>query len=415
MAWGDSQGDSEGGEGGLTRTIGLPLFTVYGIKTIVGAGIFVLMGEVAGRAGYLTPLVFLAAGLAAGITALAYAELGARMPSAGGPSEYVRRAFDIGWLAVATGYAIIVTGIVSAATIATGFAGYLQSFVEVRDWLAIAGILTLLSLIAASGLKQTAWVMFASLTAGFIALGLVIYGGITSGIGMSEFAGKLGDAAAARPAPQLLGTVFLTFYAFIGFEDMVHTAEEVKDVKRTLPRGLVLALVVTILLYVATGWAALALVEPQSLREASAPLVLASEEAGFPGWIVGGASLLVLPTGALAQLVMASRVAYDLGENGHMPKAIAKVSERTNTPAIATFLAGGIAIALTFGFPLDALASITSFVILAIFGLANAVLIVLHRRDPDAAFRVPGWLPFLGIGVCVVLLAGSFFSGGGGH
>lgn len=411
----ENRSDPSAGDGELSRSIGLPMFIVYGVGTIVGAGIFVLIGEVAGKAGFATPLVFVLSGLIAGITALSYAELGARHPEAGGPAAFADRAFGKRVLNAAVGYGIAVTGVVSAATIASGFAGYLSIFVSIPEWVSKTAILLVLGLVAALGAKQTTWAMFGSLIAGLFGLGVVIYGGFTAGAPVAETFDKMIHAVPEMGALTLLASVFLAFYAFIGFEDMIHMAEEVKDASKTLPRGLVAALATTVVLYGLTAFAAISLASAEELSGADAPLVFASQQAGFSKWLVGIASLLILPTGALAQIVMAARVVYDLGRRDFVPARIAEINPKTKTPLVATFLATGVAIVLTFGFPLSTLASITSFVMLAIFGISNLALIVLDRRQDQAPFNVPDWIPYAGTVLCVALLVASLLGVGGGH
>lgn len=403
---------SEVGGETLERDIGLPMFIVYGVGTIVGAGIFVLTGEVAGKAGAAAPVVFVLAGLIAGITALSYAELGARHPEAGGPTTFADEAFGKPWLNAIIGYGICATGVVSAATIASGFAGYLSTFIDFPEWIAKTGVLLALGVVAGLGAKQSTWVMLVSLVAGLFGLGVVIWGGFTAGDGPGQTFGNMFAAVPDAGAMTMLASIFLAFYAFIGFEDMIHMAEEVKKPPRTIPRGLIVSLFVVIVLYGLTAFAAVSLADPKELADSPAPLVYASEQAGYSKWLVGIASLLILPTGALAQIVMASRVIYDQGRRGFAPDAISGLNETTNTPLVGTAIATGIAIALTFGFPLGALAQITSFIILAIFGISNVALIILDKRKDDAPFNAPDWVPYVGIVLCVVLLGASLFGMG---
>lgn len=115
------------GEGaGLRRSLGLPLLTLYGLGNIVGAGIYVLIGKVAGLAGSSTTLSFIIAMVTAGVTALSYMELSGRYPVSASVSVYLHKAFGKRWLSVAIGLAMVVGGVASAAALAQGFAGYLQ-------------------------------------------------------------------------------------------------------------------------------------------------------------------------------------------------------------------------------------------------------------------------------------------------
>ena len=148
---------TEPGHVGLRRSLSLPLLTYYGLGTIVGAGIYVLVGAVAGRAGILAPVAFLASALTAGLTAHSYAKLSARFPKSAGEAVYVRHAFDSRSLALATGIAVIMTGVVSAATIANGFAGYLGVFVDNPAWLVITLFTLALCFVAVWGILESVW------------------------------------------------------------------------------------------------------------------------------------------------------------------------------------------------------------------------------------------------------------------
>jgi len=136
----------------LKRALSLPVITFYGLGTIIGAGIYVLVGEVAGKAGMLAPLAFVVAACIAALTAFSYAELSARYPRSAGEAVYVHSAFGRRWLTAATGWAVVSTGLVSAATITRGFYGYLDLFVTVPPWLAITVCTLCLGLIASWGI-----------------------------------------------------------------------------------------------------------------------------------------------------------------------------------------------------------------------------------------------------------------------
>lgn len=114
----------------LRRSLSLPLVTFYGIGTILGAGIYVLVGKVAGIAGMLTPLAFLVAALIAGFSAFSYAELAARLPKSASEAVYAQAGFGRASLSRLIGLLIVLVGVVSGATLMHGFAGYLQVYVQ---------------------------------------------------------------------------------------------------------------------------------------------------------------------------------------------------------------------------------------------------------------------------------------------
>jgi APA family basic amino acid/polyamine antiporter len=133
----------------LKRALSLPLITFYGLGTIIGAGIYVLIGEVAGRAGLFTPIAFLVAAVIATFTALSYAELSSRLPRSGGEAIYIQAAFQRRGLSMATGWGVVAIGVVSSATLANGIVGYLNLFVQIPDAVAVGGLVVILGLVAA--------------------------------------------------------------------------------------------------------------------------------------------------------------------------------------------------------------------------------------------------------------------------
>ena len=212
----------------LKRTLSLAQITFYGLGTILGAGIYVLVGKVAGTAGLYAPLAFVVAALLAGLTGLSYAELAARHPKSAGEAVYVQDGFRWRPLSMLVGFLIILTGIVSAATIANGFVGYLHVFIDVPDWLAITLLVLALGALAAWGIAES--VMAAT------AITLVEVGGLllvlaVAGGSFADLPARLPELIPPFEVPVWQGILlgaFLAFYAFIGFEDMANVAEEVR-------------------------------------------------------------------------------------------------------------------------------------------------------------------------------------------
>ena len=132
----------------LRRSLSLPLVTLYGMGTILGAGIYVLIGEVAGVAGYMAPLAFLVAAVLAGFSAFAYAELSSRYPKSAGEAVYLQEGIGWRWLSVLAGLMVVMVGMLSSAPIATGFVGYLHIYVQVPGPLAISMLIITQGLVA---------------------------------------------------------------------------------------------------------------------------------------------------------------------------------------------------------------------------------------------------------------------------
>jgi amino acid transporter len=139
----------------LKRVLSLPLVVLYGLGTTIGAGIYVLVGKVAERAGMMAPWSFMAAALLSAFTALTFAELSSRFPKSAGEAVYVKQAFNLQGLAVFVGILVILNGSVSAAALANGFVGYWQTFIAMPDWAVIVLITAILGLLAAWGIGQS--------------------------------------------------------------------------------------------------------------------------------------------------------------------------------------------------------------------------------------------------------------------
>jgi basic amino acid/polyamine antiporter, APA family len=380
----------------LRRTLTLPLLALYGLGTTVGAGIYVLVGEVAATAGSLAPLSFLVAALLAAATAFSFGELSARYPKSAGEAVYVNAAFRRARLAAAVGLAVAAVGMVSSAAIANGFAGYARQFVDLPPWILIVGVLILLTAIAIWGITEsvTLAAIVTVLEIGGLVLIVAVGAGAAAEAPLPDF--SLGESGMAVGV--LAGAV-LAFYAFLGFEDMINVAEETRDPTRTMPRAIVLTLVVTTVLYIAVAGVAVMVVPVADLAAAEAPLVTVYEHATgrFPTVIAAIGTVAVI-NGALVQIIMASRVLYGLAQAGWLPAALAGLHARTRTPLLATVLVGATVMVLALTLPLLRLAEAASVITLCIFALVNAALWRIKVRDaaPAGLWRVPLWVPVIG-------------------
>ena len=221
----------------LRRTLSLPMMTLYGVGTTVGAGIYVLVGKVAGAAGLLAPVSFVLAALLAAFSALSFAELSARFPRSAGEAIYVSEGLGARRLGTVVGLLVVLSGIVSSAAIAIGAAGYVNTLITVPSAPVIVGIIIVLGAIAAWGIREAVTIAVVLTLVEIAGLALIVW------VGRDAFA-AVPEALAAQPPAfdltVLLGVtsgVILAFFAFIGFEDMVNVAEEIRDVRRTLPRA----------------------------------------------------------------------------------------------------------------------------------------------------------------------------------
>ena len=403
----------------LEKSMGLFGLTFYGIGTILGAGIFVVIGEVIGKAGALSPLAYALAATIAVTSALSFSEIAARIPSAGGAIDYAEEAFGRGWIPTVIGWTLVAANIVSGATITTGFVSYLDAFYDVSQWIPTVGLVALLTLIAGAGMKQSAWFMSATTMVGLAALVLIVWinrdGLLASPAAiMAQFGGgaEAGSATGdAGVAAGLFAAGFLAIYSFIGFGDVAQTAEEVQDVKRTLPRAMVIVLIVVCLAYVVVAMAVTGSGDTGEIAEAKAPLVAAVERHGWPALPFGIASLFVIVNGGLTQIIAAARLLLELARDGDRAPAIfQRVNDRTGTPLAATITSSAVVLALALFVPLGTLAQATSLAILVVFLAVNAALWTLKRRSqPEGVPDVwIGW-PVLGMVFCGGAVVGQLW------
>ncbi|MDJ0646839.1 MAG: amino acid permease [Flavobacteriaceae bacterium] len=393
----------------LKRSISLPVLFLYGLGTMVGGGFYALSGKIADMAGLAAPLSFLIAGLLAFLNVFTFAELSARYPVSAGEAKYTDEAFRKPWLSGFVGYLVILTGVVSAATLSVATIGFLQELVAVPEAIGIIILVVSMGLVCAWGIGKSVKVV---LIITLIEVGALIYIVLSKGGNLqkmpeifSNLSTHFGDGF---PVIGILSGAFLSFYAFVGFEDMVNMAEEVKDVKKTLPRAMIRAVIATTLLYVVVASTMVLTVAPSELATVNAPLarIIATDGALVSLFFVV-ISILTGLNGALVQIVMASRVLYGLGKEKKAPQFFSVVNATTRTPIAATGVAAGTVLMLALFFPLVGLAEATSFIILLVFSLLNVALITIKKREakaPEGIKTYSLWLPVIALIACLSVL-----------
>lgn len=391
---------------GLRRAINLPLLVLYGLGTIVGAGIYALVGEVAGVVGYGAPLSFLVAAAVAALTACSFAELSGRLPRAAGAALYVQQGFGAPRLAMIVGLLVALSGVVSAAALSNGFVQYLVAFVEVDRAVALSAAALTLGGLAAWGIAQSVAVAAIITLVEVGGLLAVIVVGADAFSTLPERWTDFVPEGAAWPAIFVGAT--LSFYAFIGFEDMVDVAEEVRDVRRTMPIAILLTLASATLIYLLLLLSALLTLPPERLAAEPAPIAaLWAAHTGRAPVELGVIAMFAIINGALIQIVMASRVLYGLAGRGQLPAWLGRVHPRTRTPVLATGVVTAAVLSLALVGRLAGLATVTSMLMLTIFAAVNLALWRLKGAGdaPDGALRVPRAIPLLGALACVGLIA----------
>ncbi|MGA5499410.1 APC family permease [Streptomyces cinereoruber] len=392
---------------GLRRALTTPLLYFFILGDVLGAGVYVLVGQVAAASGGAVWVPLLVALALALLTAASYAELVTKYPRAGGASHYATRAFGpaVGFVA---GFCMLAAGVVSVAALARGFAGdYLAAFITLPVALVAVVFLVLLALVNARGIKES--------TRANVVATVIEVGGLLVVVVLGAWLLLRGDADPGRlvrlgtpeegvAAAVLSGSV-LAFYSFVGFETSVNVAEETRDPRRSYPRALFAALATAGAVYVLVGVAASVTVPTDVLASSSGPLLEVVREAGgVPLRLFSAIALVAVANGALLTGIMASRLAYGMARDGLLPAALTRVLPGRRTPwaAIAATTVPALLLALTGS--VATLASTLVLLLLVVFLIVNTAVLVL-RSDPGEPghFRAPTVLPVLGAASCVLL------------
>ena len=387
-------------EPALRREIGLVQVTLAGTGVILGAGIYVLIGEAASEAGSYVWLSFVLAAVVTGFTGLSYAELAAMYPRAGAGYEYVRQAFGV-HVAFVMGWLTVTAVIIAAAAVALGFGANLEKLADVDDGLAALLLLAAGAGVAASGALSS--VRVAALLTLVEAAGLVL----VSAIGFADFdLDHFGGDGSLLP---ILSGAALVFFAYIGFEEIATFSEEVRRPQRTVPLAIIISVIVATALYIAVAVASVGAIGAEALGEAPAPLATVAElslsEAA--GDVLAAFALAATANTALLMLMASCRVVYGMASTGAIPRRFARVSGATRIPITGLIAVSLPAAAVTLWGDVGEVADVTNFALFVAFALVNASVIVLRNRVPDAPrpFRTPGALRLPRLGEVPVLPA----------
>lgn len=390
----------------LRRTLGLWQLTVSGVGIVIGAGVYVLIGEAAADAGSMLWLSFLLAALLAGLTGLSYAELAGLFPRAGAEYEFARQAFNefTGFVA---GWMMIGANIVAAAAVSIGFAQYLRHFVDVDVSAGAVGLLAALTVVVISGVHRSIWLS--------VVLVMAQVGGLLLVIGAG--APHVGDHSLVEDASVsgVLAASALVFFAFIGFDEIVTLSEETRDAARVVPQALLLALGISTLLYVAVGMVAVSAVGAEALSTSERPLALVMEDVlgGRSASVMAGLALAATMNTTLLVLTAASRLIYGMSRGGALPPVFERLGPRGQAPWVAALAGLGVAIPFALSGQIGLVAEVTNFAVYAIFIIVNFAVIRLRSTQPLAvrSFRIPasiGSVPItavLGLATIVLMTA----------
>ncbi|WP_411346942.1 amino acid permease [Paenibacillus sp. WLX2291] len=399
-------------EGNLKRVLGPLDLTTLGVGAIIGTGIFVLTGVAAAKyAGPGLVLSFLLAGLVCAFAALCYSEFASSVPASGSAYTYSYTTFGeiIAWI---LGWDLILEYGFASAAVASGWSGYFQSLlagfgVHLPTALTSAfnpakgtyfditasAITLIIALLLTRGIKEATranGVMVAIklvVVLIFIAVG-VFYVQPTNWTPFLPF-GFSGVTAGAATV----------FFAYIGFDAVSTAAEEVKRPQRDLPIGIIASLAICTVLYIVVSLILTGIV-PYNMLNVSDPVAFALQYVHLNGiaWIVSLGAITGITTVLLVMMYGQTRLLYSMSRDGLLSPVFSKISGKSQTPAVGTWVASVI-IAFFAGFiPLGSLAELTNIGTLFAFTVVSVGVIVLRRTQPDLkrGFRVP-WVPVIPI------------------
>ena len=392
----------------LKRHMGLFHLTMYGVGLILGAGIYVLIGEAAGFAGNSMWISFLLGSIVAIFAGLSYSELTALFPKAAAEYTFVKNAFKNNFFAFIIGWLTAITSMIVAATVALGFAGYFTQFVELPITVIAIILIGILSLVNFIGIKESSWAntVFAIITAG--GLMLIIFLGFST-----EPIESINYVETPNGITGIILAFVLIFFAFIGFEDMANVAEEVRKPHKTIPRAIILSIIITGVIYILVSMSIVRILNWEELASSSAPIADAAHNIlGVNGGLtLSAVALFATASTVLITLVAGARILYGMAKSNSLPQFLGKVHSKTKTPWIAVI--GILITSVGFAFVGDIviIANITVFAVVITFAVINLAVIVLRYTESELKrpFRVPinigkfPILPLFGFGTTVYM------------
>lgn len=430
---GDLPMESTTEETKLKRALGLGHTTLFGVGLILGAGIYVLIGRATDFAGDAVWMSVLFATIIAILTGLSYAEFASLFPRAASTHTYIQETYPkLRWLAFISGWLIAFEGIAGAVTAAVGFGRYLAEIIGLSlIWAPTIALILIIILTFVNywGIEESAKLIIVFTAIEAFGLILVSFLGFFL---TQRTPNYFSIPSGVNPTLAILLGAAVFYFAFTGFELQPTLAEEAKEPRRTIPRAIILALLVCSLLYLLVALSVVRLLPPEKLAESGAPLADAA------GVVWEGAYMLLAVIAlfstsntVLGFLVSGSRLIYGLAEEGLLPEKIKAVDEKRRTPHVAIIIATGIAVLLlviTKYVPeltgwevvaiggkkyklIDLLSKTASLACLLVFVLINISVIWFRFRKPELErpFRIPSLiLPLVGAILTAVFIATSF-------
>ena len=402
------------------KTLGLFDLSILGIGAIIGTGILVLTGIVAAEdSGPAIVFSFLIAALASGLIGLCYSELTTSLPNSG--SAFYYAWVSIGkFMAFLAGWTLIGVYVTTTATVANGWTGYVQSFLEV---LGVKLPQKLLVTPAAGGYVNLPAVLM------ILFMTIILTRGTSESklvnnflVGVKIFIIILFIVVSIQHINPVNWHPFLpygykgiftgasaVFFSFLGFDALATSAEDAKDVDKNIPRAIILCLVISTALYILVSLVMTGVLSYKDLNVSEAmSYVLLAKGHKYVAEIVSLGAVLGIMAVVFAFIYAGSNIMKSMSRSAFLPQGLAKVNTKTQSPNHAIWLVGLLAAILAGEFDLHYLALIANIGSLVVFALISLIVIILRYRYPELKrpFKVPfgNVIPILSVLICIILL-----------
>jgi APA family basic amino acid/polyamine antiporter len=383
------------------RTLGLFDATAISVGAIIGAGIFVVTGIVAGVAGSALVVSLIIAAVISLLTASSFVELTAWQPREGSIYEYAhelvspRAGFLVGWM-------WMLSNIFTGAAVSLGFAHYFTALIPALPTSGIASVLCLaFAGLNFFGIRQSARLNNVIVVAKLLVLAFFVFFGLAH-VRTGHF---------APFAPFHLGVLYgacFIFFAYGGFARVAIVADEIKDARRNVPRAILLSLAISTIVYLCVGTVAVGLVGAPALASSHSPLAKAMRVTGSAAAssIISVGAMLATASVLLTSILGVSRMAYAMARRKDLPAALSRLHPKHQTPFLSIWLAGGLMAILVLVIDLSKVVAISTFALLFYYSLANfaALKLKVDRR------LYPRVVPILGGISCLALLVFILFA-----
>jgi amino acid transporter len=358
-------------DGASPRTFSVRQAAFIGVGAMVGAGIFSLLGAAGEVAGAAVWLSFVIAGVIAGLQGYSFAKFGSRYPSAGGLLEYVARGFGVGHLSTITGWLVYMTNAIVTAMVAVSFGSYASAMFPGESAARVKAFAALVIVLMA-GLNIVGSTVVARVQSVIVFVVLAILS-VFAVVTIANMHPSLLAPSGYPPFRDIVASVALTFFAFLGFGVVTFTAKDLADPARQLPRAMYLALGIATTIYIAVALGVFGtLTVPEVIASGGTAIAVAAEpvlgRAGY--WLMSFTALFATTGATNSGLYPAAGLSEHMVSIGQFPPLMAR--RFGGRMPMGLLLTAGIALVLAVGFDLSAIASIGSATALAIFMLVTA-------------------------------------------